>query len=825
MPHLRKNSRRAGTFARRCSLVVEPLEERALPSTFTVLNTNNSGPGSLRQAILDANASGSASTIAFDIASGGAQTITPATSLPAIGSVITLDGNTQPGFTGSPLITLSSPFFSPFLEVSGNSSSVISLHLQSAIKIDPLLEIPVNGIALDGNNNQVTGTVISGNFTDGLVISGSGNTIGGTTVAARNVIEGGISIGSSSAAATGNLLEGNYIDTDPTGAMVQGFAGLGGGIAMDNGPNTIIGGTTPGAGNVIALGVSVPDQSTGVTIQGNLIGTDASGTVALGAGVELQGSNCTLGGSTAAARNVIFNGNPSKLAAVVIDGGATNELVEGNLIGTQIDGTDPLTGLSASNYVTDGIDVFGKDDTIVGNTIAYSGLDTPPSEFFGVGIDVGGMNNRISQNVMFDNQLVGIEFANTLYTPNGANPGTGPNNSQNFPVLTSATVSGGQTVITGMLSSQADTQYTLEFFAAADKDPGDFVEGRTFLGSKQITTDATGNATFSFAGPANPGPFYTATATDPSGNTSTFWQPDVATPTITGVTFTGLDNTPGIRNILATITGSNFFTTSSVQASTGALQLLQRVNRTTIQTSVSLAADNAVRFTVTNPGPGNGTSNSFTLTVTSSQRFVAGVYQNLLGRDFDRAGLDAWTALLDSGQDTPSQIVAAIETSTEYRSDQVQALYQRYLHRAADATGLANDTSFLQNGGTVEQVAAGILGSREFFQIQGGGTKSGFLNALYQDALNRAIDSAGQASWLQAFANGARAVEVAGAVLTSLEYRQDLVESFYGQFLNRPADSAGLSSWVNSLKNGARDETVVAGILGSPEYDNNPFVP
>src|SRR5262249_12369972 len=87
-------------------LRLEQFETRLTPSTFVVSNTGDSGPGSLRQAILDANASAGASTIAFDIGDGGGQTIVPASPLPLITQSVTIDGTTQPGFAGAPLITL-----------------------------------------------------------------------------------------------------------------------------------------------------------------------------------------------------------------------------------------------------------------------------------------------------------------------------------------------------------------------------------------------------------------------------------------------------------------------------------------------------------------------------------------------------------------------------------------------------------------------------------------------------------------------------------------------------------------------------------------------
>src|SRR5438477_12931287 len=80
---------------------LELLEDRCLPSTFSVLNTSDSGPGSLRQALLDANAAPGADLITFNIGNGH-QTITPASALPDVTDPVTIDGATQPGFAGNP---------------------------------------------------------------------------------------------------------------------------------------------------------------------------------------------------------------------------------------------------------------------------------------------------------------------------------------------------------------------------------------------------------------------------------------------------------------------------------------------------------------------------------------------------------------------------------------------------------------------------------------------------------------------------------------------------------------------------------------------------
>jgi hypothetical protein len=826
-----KMLRRRAVRSPRRLLLLEPLEDRCLPSTFTVLNTDDSGAGSLRQAILNANAAMGASEIAFDIASSGTQTISPVTPLPSLGNSITLDATTEPGFGGTPIVVLSGKNLtgSTGLKVTGNNDVVRGLSFANFENGFVSVTTP---LAIDGNNNIISGNFLVNEGSSGLTVDGSDNTIGGTTAAARNVISGD-TIGVDILGGSGNVVEGNFIGTDPTGtqALSNSMAGV-----SISGPSTndTIGGTAPGAGNLIsgnnaavATGIEISGSS-GDVVQGNLIGTDVTGTKALGngTGVQLSASpNCTIGGTTTAARNVISANDEVNISIVSLTSSTptTNDIVEGNFIGTQSDGQSPLPEASA------GIDIGTSQNAILNNTLAFNGIHNVDSfQTVGPAIHIeAGNGNRISQNVMFDNGTTGIQLGPNVYTPNGVNPGTGPNNSQNFPNITSATDSGSQTVIKGTLNSQASTTYTLEFYAASDLDAGGSVEGRTLLGSMSVTTDAKGNAAFTFTGPANPGPFYTATATDPSGNTSEFWQPNRPVPSITSVVAKSihLGAIVGYDLVSVTITGNDLFLSSTVQASGSLVMSSFFVSTTQLQASIDVpGSGHPTSITVISLGPGGGTSNAVTLTETADQRFVAAVYQNLLGRFVDSSGLAYWSGQLDNGA-TPPQIVSEIETSREYRTDQVQTLYQRYLKRAADPTGLANDITFLQSGGTVEQLAAVIIGSPEFFQKQGGGTNNGFLSALYQDALNRPIDSGGAAQWLQAFAIGATTTEVAGAIVTSLEYRQDLVQSYYSQFLNRLADPGGLSGWINLLATGTRDETVIAGILGSQEYFNNPFAP
>jgi hypothetical protein len=142
-----------------------------------------------------------------------------------------------------------------------------------------------------------------------------------------------------------------------------------------------------------------------------------------------------------------------------------------------------------------------------------------------------------------------------------------------------------------------------------------------------------------------------------------------------------------------------------------------------------------------------------TITVTApvqdpppDEAFVLRLYQDVLQRPADPAGLAFWKGLLAQGVARP-QIVRAVEESLEYRILVVQDLYRQLLHRPADANGLAAFTHLLGSGSTLDQVRSLIAGSAEYFQSRGGGTNDGFLVALYQDGLNRTLDATGRSGF------------------------------------------------------------------------------
>ena len=235
------------------------------------------------------------------------------------------------------------------------------------------------------------------------------------------------------------------------------------------------------------------------------------------------------------------------LGNVVLDGSADNNIIQGNLIGTAKDGVSPLGNVGGGIIFALG----ANNNTVAANTIAYNNTSASP---VGGGIafentQSTAIGDRIDGNSIFANTGLGIDLDDdgvTLNTPGG--PHSGPNDLQNFPVITSVSSNSITTFIGGTLNAQPGTPFTIQFFSSPVPDPSGYGQGETFLGQlKGVTTDTTGNTTFTFSDrfPIDPGQFFTATATDPGGNTSEFSQVfslPVANPLIVTTT---ADSGPG----------------------------------------------------------------------------------------------------------------------------------------------------------------------------------------------------------------------------------------------------------------------------------------
>ncbi len=318
--------------------------------TFTVTTTADSGPGSLRQAIFDANSNPGVDTINFRIGDG-AQTITPTSALPAIIDPVAIDGTTQPGFAGTPIIELNGTGagISNGLHIIAGSSLVRGLVI-NRFNGNGIFSEGAGSNSIKGNfiGTDVTGTIDLGNGLTGVRLFSGNNTIGGAALEDRNIISGnndsGIYICCGNASA-GNIVQGNLIGTDITGKLAVGNTPDG---VVSQGPGSIIGGTTPRTGNIISgnnrAGVVLFSGAQFNLIQGNFIGTDISGKAILGntaegVGIHAGAFNSTIGGTVATARNII-SGNGTY--GVVMFNGTTDELVQGNFIGTNSLGTARL---------------------------------------------------------------------------------------------------------------------------------------------------------------------------------------------------------------------------------------------------------------------------------------------------------------------------------------------------------------------------------------------------------------------------------------------------------------------------------------------------
>jgi titin len=443
--------------------------------------------------------------------------------------------------------------------ISGNASSGINL-----------ISGTNNLVAGNYIGTDVTGTTALGNL-DGITLNTSNNTIGGLTNQAANVISGNQRNGVLfSSGGTGNRLLGNFIGTDASGTFA--LANMLG-VFISDGTNNTIGGTLNGAGNLISgnttYGIEIFRTASGNQVQGNLIGTDVNGTAALpnSSGVLIDGgsaTNNTIGGSADGARNFI-SGNSLEGIAISSSG----NFVQGNYIGTDMTGTEPLPnaigvsiggagntigGLGApgtlspegnliSGNTTYGVFLSGTGATlnrVQGNFIGTDATGTSPlANGYGVFINsasnntIGG-SSAAGNTIAFNrNDGVLVQFAtgdavrgNSIFgnTGQGIRMQNGGNNNQAAPVLTSASSSNGFLIFQGTLTAAVSTTFTIEIFANAVADPSSLGQGERLVAFFTVTTDATGHASFGFGFPSDvqPGEVLTATATDPAGNTSAF---------------------------------------------------------------------------------------------------------------------------------------------------------------------------------------------------------------------------------------------------------------------------------------------------------------
>jgi IPT/TIG domain/S-layer homology domain len=617
-----RSSRRGLRHASTLAVVLSALTSGALAATFTVTNTNDAGAGSLRQAIIDANGLAGADTIAFNVSGAGCDgsglcTIAPATNLPGLSGTVLVDGYTQPG--ASPNTNATGALNTVLkIVVAGGGSFGAGLSLNS--NDSTIRGLVVNGYgwgieASGSNDSKIQGCFLGVDASGQTAVlnsygvaaaSGTNLTIGGPSPADRNLVSGNNN-GINLSRVPGALIQNNLVGTSASGETALGNI-FGIQVSNDTGSLTISGNVVSGNGSAInGFGIAVsstgsPDNRS-YLIQGNWIGTDATGTVPIGndgEGIALGDKNVTVGGTAAGQGNLIaYNRGGIKYSP-----GSAHSPIRGN--------------------------------NIFSNERAFAGVP-------GLGIDLG--INGVTLNDLGD-----------------ADAAPGPNDLQNFPIIASAISSGGSTTIHGTLNSLANTTFAVDFYAnvACLGRPQGYREGQTYLGAADVTTDSSGNGVIDVDLPVtiDPGAVVTATATSPDNNTSEFSQRIVLS------SFPGEGSAAGGTSV--SLTGFNFLPGATVTfgATPGTGVVVSDYNQMSV-TTPALGAGTLNDITVTNTDDSAGTlPNGWIanfLDVPSGQFYF---YVTTLVRNAITAGVGGGN--YGVGQDTKRQQMAVFLLKSKY---------------------------------------------------------------------------------------------------------------------------------------------------------------
>jgi VCBS repeat protein len=414
-------------------------------SILVVTHTNDSGPGSLRDLITQANNIAGADEIRFNIPGSAVKTISPLSPLPQITEAVMIDGYTQPATFQNSLATGNNVVLLIELNGSNAGAGAQGIRIQNGSSVVRGLvvnQFPDVGIICTANgNNRVEGCFIGtdasgtqdlGNLNEGIRISvgSSDNTIGGSAAAARNVISGnatGIRIDSANlldSPTARNLLINNYIGTNAAGT---GSVGNSAGVSISGSNSNVLGGSNSTHRNLISgnsgTGIEIAGSDgngSSNLIQGNYIGTNIAGTSAISNGddgIFLGTPNNTVGGTTTATRNLI-SGNQLTGVDIQFSSASANK-VQGNYIGTNIAGTSAISNefgifiadsannivggaiISARNLLSgnalDGILIDGQKSSgnlVQGNYIGTNATGTVALANGGRGIDVQSSSNN-----------------------------------------------------------------------------------------------------------------------------------------------------------------------------------------------------------------------------------------------------------------------------------------------------------------------------------------------------------------------------------------------------------------------------------------------
>ena len=421
--------------------------------------------------------------------------------------------------------------------ISGNYSE--GLRIQGAGASWNLIQGNFIGTDVSGTNPLPNGwsglTIFSG---------ATSNTIGGISAGARNVLSGNYSYGLvvSDPGTSGNIIQGNVIGLVTGGSTaLPNYVGV---LLSSSATSNVFGGTASTMRNVISgnngSGMEISYSASGNSIQGNYIGPDVTGSSAAangGEGIYLHdgASGNFIGGSTPGAGNVI-SGNTYR--GIYAYGTNTSyNWIQGNFIGTQSNGTNALgnnwDGVVFFNGASSNVVGLATDGSGVANTIAFNGS---------TGVYVGSNNSddsvgdTIRGNTIYSNNYIGINLAGGSEDSYGVTANhigfiAGPNDLQNYPSITNVFGYAGSTIIRGTFNSVASSSFRIDVYRNPGSDPSGYGQGQFYAGTVSVTTDGSGNATFALTnnGGNYAGQYFSATATSSGGDTSEFGADVVAT--------------------------------------------------------------------------------------------------------------------------------------------------------------------------------------------------------------------------------------------------------------------------------------------------------
>lgn len=506
------------------SLLIGTLAFSLQAATITVNSLGdsaaNDGACTLREAIIAANTDASSGAMAGECAAGsGSDAIS-----------FSVAGVIKPGSGGLPGITT-------VMHIDGYTAPGASKNTQPLAQgTNAVLKIEIDGVdAGNSNGLSLLGPTASGTIIEGLAINNSGPLV---CCGANAIFLSGVN------GLVQTVLRGNFLGTNVAGTLSSPRGGRM--IYLEQSANVIIGTTqipndgpvAPAAVNLISGssldGITV-SLSTNVQVRGNLIGTNAAGSLPLpnaGYGILLEDTSGDL-----VLDNVI---SASGKSGIILRGASSGVQIAGNTIGLNAAGTGPLPNnlggiLVAENPLNHpGNDISNVD--IINNVVAHN---TCAGDCAGITVGARHPDNivkgiHLTQNRVFSNKGLEIDLGETdagagnililgVTANDDLDPDSGGNTLQNFPVLTSAVGDGTNVSIDFTLNSEANKSFTLEFFHTATCDPSGHGGAEKYLGSGAFATKSGGvgggSVVLALSGVNG---FITATATNVLNGTSEF---------------------------------------------------------------------------------------------------------------------------------------------------------------------------------------------------------------------------------------------------------------------------------------------------------------